>query len=160
MDTEDIIQNKTLVQKAISFITTEGLWLFHGKPYRSIEDINNLYYNVCSKCEFFENEGCKICGCRLVPNERSPLNKLSMATTNCPLPTNPKWISEIAPPNNMDANTVQAILESVKFRETEYSNSAESQGHTMLSEETRAAVEEVKKKEAGAVDNPFTRLAR
>ena len=91
-------QSKSFLAKAGSFISEEAKWLYHGRPYREVEEINHIYETICNPCEFFENDGCKICGCRIVPNERSPLNKLSMATTNCPLPEQPKWTSTITTP--------------------------------------------------------------
>jgi hypothetical protein len=95
------VPERGLLQKGIAFISEEAKWLYHKRPFRSIGEINAIYYNICKPCEFFENDGCRLCGCRLVPDERSPLNKLSMATTNCPAP-DPKWISTITPPTGLE----------------------------------------------------------
>jgi hypothetical protein len=99
----------SLLKKGVAFISEEAKWLYHNRPFRSVNEINHIYYNICKPCEFFENDGCRICGCRIVPNERSPLNKLSMATTNCPNP-DPKWISSITPPAGLDQEQAEKLL--------------------------------------------------
>ena len=105
--------NPSLTKKAVSFLTAEVVWLSHGRPFRNVHDINHIYYRICRECEHFENNGCCVCGCRIVPHERSPLNKLSMATTNCPLP-DPKWVSDITPPESMTPEHYQAVRENSK----------------------------------------------
>jgi hypothetical protein len=102
------IPERSLLEKGISFISEEAKWLYHRRPYRAIQEINSIYYNICKPCEFFENDGCHLCGCRIVPNERSALNKLSMATTNCPAP-NPKWISTITPPTGLEQEQLSQL---------------------------------------------------
>jgi hypothetical protein len=104
---------KTLLEKGIAFISEEAKWLAHRRPYRTISEVNYIYYNICKPCEYFENDGCRVCGCRIVANERTPLNKLSMATTNCPLPE-PKWVSTITPPTEMTAEQVEQLTAAIK----------------------------------------------
>jgi hypothetical protein len=106
------MSEKTLLEKGIAFVSEEAKWLLHGRPYRTINEINHIYYNICQSCEHFDNDGCKICGCRIVPNERSPLNKLSMATTNCALPES-KWVSSITPPTTLDKERVAQLTAEV-----------------------------------------------
>jgi hypothetical protein len=104
----------SILKKVKSFLSAEAVWISFGMPYRTYEEINYLYYNQCQRCPSFENDGCKICGCRVVPNELSPLNKLSMATTNCPDPDNPKWISLITPPETWESEELlQAAFNSL-----------------------------------------------
>ena len=141
------------VKKGVTFLSTEGLWLLHGMPFREVMDVNHLYYAICSKCGYFENDGCKICGCRLVPNERSPLNKLSMATTNCPLPE-PKWISEITPPDDISPEVAQTALNHSKARLVE---TYEPDGMTTADQPLMTVAEIKKKQAAAAAANPFRR---
>ena len=141
------------VKKGAAFITTEALWILHGMPFREVMDVNHLYYQVCSRCDYFENDGCKICGCRLVPNERSPLNKLSMATTNCPLPE-PKWVSDITPPDDISPEVAATAIKNSKARLVE---TIESEEPVEPSQPLMTAAE-IKKKQAVADGvNPFRR---
>lgn len=140
----------------VRFLSSEWIWIHHGMPFRSVMDINHLYYRVCSPCEFFENDGCRICRCRLVPNERSPLNKLSMATTNCPIPENPKWVSHLTPPEDLTPEATAVALANSKAKLLE---TVEPETSTAsFQEPTRMTFEEIKKKHETAVDaNPFSR---
>jgi len=101
----------SFIQKAASFISEEARWLAHGRPYRDVMDIDQIYYRVCTPCEHFENDGCKICGCRIVPHERSPLNKISLGTANCPHPDGPRWVSCITPPEGILQEVYDAALQ-------------------------------------------------
>jgi hypothetical protein len=103
-------KERTFLEKGIAFISEEAKWIYHKRPFRSVHEINTIYYDICSPCGFFENEGCRVCGCRVVPNERSPLNKISMATTNCPLP-DPKWVSTITPPAGLEPERLSQLSE-------------------------------------------------
>ena len=108
------MEQPSLLQKAVSFISEEAKWFSHGRPYRAVMDIDHLYYRVCRPCEHFENDGCKICGCRIVAHERSPLNKISMATTNCPHPDGPRWASDVTPPEDIPQEVLEAALQNSK----------------------------------------------
>ena len=148
---EQVATPPSLVRKAASFLSAEAQWLTRGRPFRNVHDINHLYYRVCRPCEHFMNDGCTVCGCRIVPNERSGFNKLAMGTTNCPLPE-PKWVSDITPPDGIASDLLETALKNSK---------------AVLVEITPPAVEPVqdsntglvKKKEAAGADtvNPFVR---
>jgi hypothetical protein len=135
-----------------SWLSAEWIWIQHGRPFREMNDVNHLYYQVCKPCEFFLNDGCMICRCRLVPNELSALNKLSMATTNCPLPQ-PKWISSITPPDDIAPEIATAALRNSKANFVEETESIPIDPALMT-------VADIKKKQGAAVAaNPFTRTA-
>ena len=121
---QPVTTHPSLVRKAVSFLSAEAQWLTRGRPLRNIHDINHLYYKVCRPCEFFVNDGCTVCGCRIVPNERSGFNKLAMGTTNCPLPE-PKWVSEITPPEGMAKEAYETTLKNSKAVLVEITPSAE-----------------------------------
>ena len=143
------------LQMGANWLSAEWIWINHGKPFREMNDVNHLYYQVCSKCEFFLNDGCMICRCRLVPNELSFLNKLSMATTNCPLPK-PKWISGLTPPDDISPELAAAAYKNSKANFVEVTEPETPD----LIDQTRITVAEIKKKRAdAAVVNPFTRTA-
>jgi len=107
------MESPSFIQKGVSFFSEEAKWFLHGRLYRAVMDIDHLYYRVCRPCEHFENDGCKICGCRIVAHERSPLNKISMATTNCPHPDGPRWASDITPPD-MPQEVLETVLQNSK----------------------------------------------
>jgi hypothetical protein len=72
-------------------------WIYAGRPYRSQQEIRDILQEHCQSCHYYRNDYCILCDLRVVANERSPLNMLSMATTNCPIYLNPKWQSELTP---------------------------------------------------------------
>lgn len=83
-------------KKVKRFYLERKKWIKAGNPKRTADEINNLFDNICSKCEHFKKKGphegkCGICGCRLT-RKKEYLNKLAWATTSCPL-DNPKWIA-------------------------------------------------------------------
>lgn len=108
------MESPSILQKAVTFVSEEARWLSHGRPYRDVMDIDHLYYRVCKPCEQFENDGCKICGCRIVAHERSPLNKISLGTTNCPHPDGPRWVSGLTPPEGIPQEVLDAALQNSK----------------------------------------------
>lgn len=69
-------------------------WCRAGFPVRPAGVVRQTFNAHCKPCEFYQggNAGgiCTICKCS-VRRERASLNKLSMATTSCPLPE-PKWV--------------------------------------------------------------------
>lgn len=142
------------LQMGASWLSAEWIWINHGRPFREMNDVNHLYYQVCSKCEFFLNDGCMICRCRLVPNELSAMNKLSMATTNCPLPQ-PKWISSITPPDDITPEVADAALRNSKANFVEI-----TEPEPLGADQSLMTVAEIKKKQEDAAGaNPFTRTA-
>lgn len=81
------------------FVLEKIKWIQAGKPYRSLERIEEIF-NICNGCTEYkpqnEREGsCGICGCRLTRLKEN-LSKNSWATTRCPL-EEPKWIEEVEP---------------------------------------------------------------
>lgn len=54
-----------------------------GCETRTDEEVSKLL-NVCRACEFYEDETCRICGCRINSNPSAFTNKLRMKTQKCP----------------------------------------------------------------------------
>jgi hypothetical protein len=84
---------KNLMAKVERFSEARDKWKDAGKPVRTDEEIFRIYHEVCKECEYFDNDKCGICGCRLKPKGHM-LNKIAWATEKCPLDP-PKWIAEI-----------------------------------------------------------------
>jgi hypothetical protein len=86
-------EDNTLWQNAIEYSKEYLNWRKHDYPFRTPEQIEQIYDEQCSTCEFFKNQNsCAICEC-LIKREGQTMNKLAWATTRCPLP-NPKWVEE------------------------------------------------------------------
>ncbi len=86
--------HKRKVYKQVKDITKAYLgWAKAGFKVRTPERIAEIYDNICSNCEFFQQTKCLKCGC---PIKREGIrgNKLAMANTKCPL-EEPKWTEEI-----------------------------------------------------------------
>ena len=149
---QPVATHPSLVRKAVSFLSAEAQWLTRGRPLRNTHDINHLYYQVCRPCEYYVTDGCTVCGCRIVPNERSGFNKLAMGTTNCPLPE-PKWVSEITPPDGMAKEAYETVLKNSKAVLLEITPPADPAWESYA--------ELAKKKEAAdaGIANPFFRTA-
>lgn len=73
-------------------------WTLAGCPVRSPEQMAENQA-ICQACELFAASrrdptrgSCKLCSCAL-NSRRNPTNKHYMGTTNCPHPTEPKWLA-------------------------------------------------------------------
>lgn len=58
--------------------------VFSGMKTRSQEEINRIF-KICEKCEFFQNNSCRICGCAISNNPNAFRNKVAMASEHCPI---------------------------------------------------------------------------
>jgi glycosyltransferase involved in cell wall biosynthesis len=67
-------------------------WLRAGRPTRSDSETDRLFA-ICQQCERYDAErgACKLCGCRVSSSKWPLLNKIRMATENCPID---KWAAE------------------------------------------------------------------
>jgi hypothetical protein len=65
-------------------------WLKAGRPARSEEEIKQIFETHCLTCEAYEegSSSCRYCGCRVNRLTVPPLNKIAMATEECPVE---KW---------------------------------------------------------------------
>ena len=54
---------------------------------RTEDEVIELYDNFCSQCEFFSNNSCLKCGCKIV-KDNSYRNKLKWESEHCPID---KW---------------------------------------------------------------------
>ena len=65
-------------------------WIKAGRPVRSEEEIRRIFETFCEPCEArdVESSSCLHCGCRVNRMQAAMLNKIAMATEECPLE---KW---------------------------------------------------------------------
>ena len=61
-------------------------WIKAGRPVRSEEEIKKIFETCCKPCEAYEalTSSCCCCGCRVNLVKAAPLNKIAMATEECP----------------------------------------------------------------------------
>jgi hypothetical protein len=63
-------------------------WIKAGRPTRSEAEIKQIFETFCQPCEGYNGGQCRYCGCRVNQKTAAPLNKIAMATEDCPLQ---KW---------------------------------------------------------------------
>lgn len=75
-----------VIRKALGWVSAASRWVAAGRPERSQEEIDRIYLEVCLPCPWFAPDpgGCGVCGCRLSRRRRALMNKIAMATENCP----------------------------------------------------------------------------
>ena len=65
-------------------------WIKAGRPLRSEEEIKRIFETFCEPCEDYDGTVCRHCGCRVNLANAAMLNKIAMATEECPVG---KWES-------------------------------------------------------------------
>jgi hypothetical protein len=65
-------------------------WIKAGRPVRSEEEIERIFETCCAPCEGYDAKTsvCRYCGCRVSLSRTATVNKIAMATEECPLE---KW---------------------------------------------------------------------
>jgi len=67
-------------------------WIKAGRPVRDEAEIEQIFETCCKPCEAYDakSASCSYCGCRINLMKTAALNKIAMATEQCPLD---KWKS-------------------------------------------------------------------
>ncbi len=75
-----------LVRRTLSYAEALIAWTAAGRPERSDKDVEQIFHRHCRRCDWFDPERqiCRGCGCRVAENGYAVLNKIKMATENCP----------------------------------------------------------------------------
>lgn len=75
-----------LVRRTLSYAEALIAWTVAGRPERSDKDVERIFHRHCKRCDWFDSERqiCRGCGCRVAENGYAVLNKIKMATENCP----------------------------------------------------------------------------
>jgi hypothetical protein len=75
-----------LVRRAISYTEALARWTTAGRPERSDKEVERIFHQHCKPCKWYDPERqiCRGCGCRVAENGYAVLNKIKMATENCP----------------------------------------------------------------------------
>jgi hypothetical protein len=69
---------------AMAWRAAVNKWKKAGKPIRSKEEVHNIVTDYCKKCDWYENNRCRGCGCQVNEWSVAVLNKARMATEHCP----------------------------------------------------------------------------
>jgi hypothetical protein len=80
----------SMLNLAYRYTRALSRWIKAGRPVRSEEEIKQIFKTFCEPCEAYDskNSSCCHCGCRVNRMRAAPLNKIAMATEECPLE---KW---------------------------------------------------------------------
>jgi len=83
-------ENQGIFTLAYRYTRALSRWIKAGRPVRSEEEIKHFFELYCEPCEAYEAESssCRYCGCRVNRVQAAMLNKIAMATEECPLE---KW---------------------------------------------------------------------
>lgn len=75
-----------IVKRAASYAEAVAQWIAFGRPVRSDKDVERIFHQHCKTCNWFDpdKQVCRGCGCRVADNGYAVLNKIKMATENCP----------------------------------------------------------------------------
>ncbi len=60
-------------------------WMTAGCPTREGPEVLRIFETHCQPCQHRREDRCGKCGCRVARNGMALLNKIKMATENCPL---------------------------------------------------------------------------
>jgi len=82
-EVEVVTEKVSLFKKLKNLGTSMINWNREGRPLRSEKEIADIYDNICTKCPFFQDDQCGLCGCQ-IKREGVVLNKLAFATESCP----------------------------------------------------------------------------
>lgn len=72
-----------LIQQVKNYASAVTKWIEAGRPERSDDEMIQLLA-ICENCEFYNNNRCLKCGCRL-SGGHPIVSKLKMATEHCPI---------------------------------------------------------------------------
>jgi len=75
-----------LVKRAYSYAEALARWTAAGRPVRPDKEVERIFNENCKTCKWFDPERqiCRGCGCRVAESGVAVLNKIKMATENCP----------------------------------------------------------------------------
>jgi len=70
-------------------------WFKAGRPVRDEAEIERIFETCCKPCEAYDAEHslCRHCGCRINLMKVASMNKIAMATEQCPLG---KWEADMS----------------------------------------------------------------
>ena len=81
---------QSIFNRAYRYTRALSRWIKAGRPIRNEAEIERIFETCCKPCEAYDAKSttCSHCGCRVNLAKAAPLNKIAMATEECPLE---KW---------------------------------------------------------------------
>jgi hypothetical protein len=75
-----------LVKRVFSYAEALAQWTAAGQPVRPDKEVERIFNSHCKTCKWFDPERqiCRGCGCRVAETGMAVVNKIKMATENCP----------------------------------------------------------------------------
>ena len=75
-----------LIRRAYSYAEALARWTAAGQPVRPDKEVERIFNEHCKTCKWFDPERqiCRGCGCRVAETGMAVVNKIKMATENCP----------------------------------------------------------------------------
>jgi hypothetical protein len=59
-------------------------WMTAGRPERTDEEVKRIHEEFCIKCDWYDNQRCRGCGCKVTTSSMAIFNKIKMLTEHCP----------------------------------------------------------------------------
>lgn len=59
-------------------------WIGAGRPERTDEEVKQIHEDFCIKCDWYDNQRCRGCGCKVSTSSMAIFNKIKMTTEHCP----------------------------------------------------------------------------
>ena len=83
-------EEQSMFSRGVHYTRALYRWIKTGRPVREEDEIKRIFETCCKPCEAYEANSsvCSYCGCRVNLVKAAPLNKIAMATEECPLE---KW---------------------------------------------------------------------
>jgi hypothetical protein len=80
-------EEQGILNLAFRYTRALSRWIRAGRPVRSEEEIKQIFEIFCLPCEAYEEptSSCLYCGCRVNRTQAAMMNKIAMATEECPL---------------------------------------------------------------------------
>jgi len=80
-------EKPTFFNQAYRYARALSRWIKAGRPVREEAEIEQIFETYCKPCEAYdvESSSCCHCGCRVNLMKAATLNKIAMATEECPL---------------------------------------------------------------------------
>jgi len=77
----------TFFNRTYRYARALARWIKAGRPIREEAEIKRIFETCCKPCEAYDakSSSCRCCGCRVNLMQAPPLNKIAMATEECPL---------------------------------------------------------------------------
>lgn len=73
----------SFLEKLKNYVGALVMWYRLGKLKRGKKEIERIY-SICSSCEYFSSDSCKLCGCKVSQKLNPLINKIAMGTQHCP----------------------------------------------------------------------------